>query len=192
MVLNELDAEFNGQLWNPTNPAYLASLADAIRQQNPNYPMWLGFPGPGGTIGVGTPDWNTYWGDYSATITGHYDNISLHAYGGTGLQGLKDRCYAEATNVRSLFPQLPQRLTEYGIDIRAYPGGNTPQNHVQRGNDYASFINWVRSGWNDYIFACHAFIARDSPDWGSGSQWDYELSDSEAAALTNGVGCVGL
>jgi hypothetical protein len=198
IVLNELDAEYNGagtppaspSLWQPTNPTYMSNLADAIRQQNPNGPVYLGFPGPSALIDVNTPNWNTYWGDYASTITNHFNNISIHAYG-TSLQALKDRCSSQATNLRSWFPAFPQRVTEYGIPISSYPGGNTPQNHNQRGSDYASFVNWVRSGWTDYIFACHAFIGRDSPAFGSGTAADYEMSDSEAAALANGVGCVG-
>jgi hypothetical protein len=196
VVLNELDVEYNGgnsaspSLWNPTNPSYMSGLVDAIRAQNPNGPVYLGFPGPSANILVGTPNWNTYWGDYAGTITNHYNNVSLHAYG-SSLQALKDRTYGQATDVRKRLPQFPQRVTEYGIPINNYPGGNTPQNHNQRGVDYASFVNWVRSGWNNYIFACHAFIARDSPAFGSGTQEDYEMSDTEAAALANGVGCVG-
>lgn len=198
VVLNELDQEYNGangaspSLWNPTNPSYMASLADAIRSQNPNYPLYLGFPGPSGALDmqVGQPDWNTYWSDYSSTIAYHYNNISLHAYG-TSLQSLKDRCYGEATDVRSRFSNFPQRFTEYGIPINSYSGGNTYQNHINRGNDYASFVNWVRSGWNNYIFACHVFIGRDSPKFSSNTPEDYELIDDEATTLANGVGCVG-
>ncbi len=196
LVLNEPDLEYNGangaspSLWNPTNPGYMSALADALRQQNHSYPLYLGFPGPSGNIAVGSSDWSTYWSDYASTITNHYNNVSLHAYG-TSLQSLKDRCYGEATDVRTRFSEFPQRFTEYGIPINSYPGGNTPQNHVQRGNDYASFVNWVRSGWNNYVLACHVFIGRDSPSFGSSTPEDYELLDTEAAALASGVGCVG-
>lgn len=51
---------------------------------------------------------------------------------------------------------------------------------------YRDFINWLRSGWTDYVLAAHVYIAADSPSWP-----DYQLSDGEAESLANGVGCVG-
>lgn len=195
-VLNELNIEYNGLLWNPTNPNYMSGLAQALRQQNPSYPLYLGFPGPGGVknpqynIDPGSANWNTYWGDYASTINSWYDNIALHAYAapasGATLQSLKDSTYAQATDVRSRFPTRPQRFTEYGITIYNYPGGDTPQNRQQRANDYAGFLNWARSGWNNYLLACHVFLA------GGGSGFtDYQLTDTEAQILATGVGCVG-
>lgn len=197
-VLNEFNIEYPGQLWNPTNPSYMSALADAMRAQaDPRFPIYLGFPGPGGVnnpqfnFRPGSANWNTYWSDYANVISTKYNDIALHPYAapalGATLQSLKDDAWAQAQDVRSRFTTKPHRFTEYGINIDNY-GGDTPQNRQQRATDYASFVNWVRSGWNDHILACHVYIARDSS---GGHAEIYQLSDDEATTLANGVGCVG-
>ncbi|HUX86360.1 MAG TPA: hypothetical protein VMW65_05115 [Chloroflexota bacterium] len=161
VVLIELDLEnpgptYNPPLWNPTNPAYMIQLATSLREQGtPGEPIWLGFPGPGvgGNGAYGKPGWNTYWSDYAGVITSQFNNIAFHAYG-SDLASLKDSAYNPSVDLRNRFLQLPQRITEYGIPITSYGG-----DHLQRVCDYASFLNWLRSGWNNYILACHAFIS---------------------------------
>ena len=193
-VLNELDIEHNGNV----SGQYMAELANFIlnRERDQSRNCWLGFPGPSAAVGMypGTPNWNNYWNRYAGAIGSYYSWLAPHAYpgpdsGSIGLTGLKNHTYAQATNLRSRFPDRPQRFTEYGIPLDHYATGD----RTLRASDYVAYMKWVRSGWNDYILACHVFVAFDSRDDSNGQGWErlYELSDNEVKVLTQAIGCVG-
>jgi hypothetical protein len=155
------------------------------------YPLWLGFPGPSGEVGwPGQSAWNSYWDTYEGIIDAHYyNNLALHAYGTTFETGLKAYTWDAYEDIADRFPYHPQRFTEYGVSLQEGYGGD----RNARAQDYAAYVNWVRSGWawRAPIHAVHVFIARDSPDWDKSPQF-YELTDGEVQILTSGVGCVGL
>lgn len=208
-VLNELNMEYDGSLgaspalWHPVNPGYMQQLATDLRAQGtPGQNLWLQFPGPGGNVNQAVlppSDWDTYWSGYADTINNYYDGLALHVYPAnaspTPGQALIRATHANLEDVTSRFSTKYQRITEYGISIQNY-GGDTPSNHAARGNDYAAFVNDLRSGWTQLVRACHVFIGQDSPDYGAGTAEHYELYTGsgvdEAANITTGVGCVGL
>ncbi len=190
-VLNELDLEHDSGHWPSAD--YMQQLSIEIRNRRRlGYPLWLGFPGPSGQNEdylPGHPKWNEYWNTYEGIIDAHYyNNLALHAYG-TTYQGLKDYTWAAYWDIADRFPYHPQRFTEYGVWLDTGYGGD----RNARAQDYAAYVNWVRSGWawRAPIHAVHVFIARDSPDWDESPQF-YELTDGEVQILTSGVGCVGL
>lgn len=119
-----------------------------------------------------------------------YNNLALHAYG-TDLTSLEASAAAQARSLQQKFPNYPIRFTEYDIQIQ-YFGGD----HNARALAYAGFVNFLRNGtdpvtnkaMNLYnILACHVYIAGNLPD---NPNDQYILADSEAATLTNTVGCV--
>lgn len=178
-VLNELDEEYPAAYPDAT---YMSNLAVALRNHGmPGWPLSLGFPGPSLPTANNEGLWNAYWDRFASAVNNHYNWLALHPYA-TTFQGLKDSAWSQATRARTRFPNRPQRFTEYGIPITGEPGGN----HNTRAAMYRDFINWLRSGWTDYVLAAHVYIARNST-------WpDFELIDTEAESLANGIGCVGL
>lgn len=178
-VLNELDLEYQNPYPDAT---YMSNLATALRSQGmAGWPLSLGFPGPSLPTANDEARWNAYWDRFASAVNNNYNWLALHPYA-TSLQGLKDSAWAQATRARTRFPNRPQRFCEYAIPLSGEPGGD----HSRRATMYRDFINWLRSGWTDYVLAAHVYIAADSPSWP-----DYQLSDGEAESLANGVGCVG-
>ncbi|MGF1672894.1 MAG: hypothetical protein ACFCUV_04315 [Rivularia sp. (in: cyanobacteria)] len=173
IVLNELDVEYPG-----LDPNYMADLATQIRaQSDQSKKVWLGFPGPSGNTPAGSEEWNNYWNRYESVINNNYDNMALHAYG-INLNDLKNNTKNQAEYVHTRFANKVQRFTEYGIELRHYKGDRS-----KRANDYASYVNWVRSTFS-YIWGIYAWVSAGSPQFSQ-----YEMTNDEAAIFTNKLGC---
>lgn len=185
-VLNELNIEYESAGYSRSKlGGDMVNIAYRIKQLAASEgigPIYLGFPGPGGT-----PDklqgavWEQYWLDYLPYIKWNtpwgyaYNWLAPHTYEFSS-QGLYNVMSYQYWWLNANVGELPLRFTEYGIPIESIPN----QDRYSRANGYRQAILNLKNyaagkPWVD-IYGVYCYLAYNS-DAGSqdGADGRYEL-----------------
>lgn len=134
-VLNELNVEYEGTCGDRnTLSGFMYNLAYRLKRRAYDagtYPIYLGFPGPGGaTLAPGDSEWVAYWEAYKSTITHPLDFVNDYAYnwlavhvytsnpppsGVTWESQMEQRLKTAYDDLRFRIPNYPHRYTEWSI-----------------------------------------------------------------------------
>jgi hypothetical protein len=187
VIMNELNLEYEGLCGGRVQlVGYMYNVAYHLKRQAHSagtYPIYLGFPGPGG-VKFSDADWAAYWDAYKPTITQPLDFVGDYAYNWLSphVYGLtRSECLANLkgayNDLRSRIPRWPQRYTEWSI----------PKSDANRIPDMVTVLQKFRAfvqGIDDVdVYALHAYISGRSNAAAGGT--DYNITISEGEQLAN-------
>ena len=170
-ILNELNLEYEPTCGTRTIiGGYMYNVAYHLKRravQAGTYPIYLGFPGSGGSK-FSDPNWGPYWNDYKTFITRPldfvadfaYNWLAVHVYGISEAE-CEQNLIGAYDDLRVRIPQYPHRYTEWSIP------NDVPNRAAAMASALRGFRNHVLNQNDVDVYALHAYISRIS-DPGSG------------------------